>query len=74
MAIELTPDLIELQRAANAAREAATSETYTTEGWRPWLKAAEAVQAAVTAHAAATGQDRYEVEQALKTAANEAAA
>lgn len=36
------------------------------EAWRPWLDAAEVVQAAITAHADATGQNRYEVEAALK--------
>lgn len=72
MAIELTDDLIRLQRAANAAREAATSGPYSAEAWRPWLEAAEAVQTAVAEHANATGQNRYEVEMAVKLAAREA--
>ncbi|MHB9856714.1 hypothetical protein [Streptomyces sp. YIM S03343] len=37
-----------------------------------WREAAEAVQAAVTAHAAATGAGRFEVEQAVKKAVRHA--
>jgi hypothetical protein len=74
VAIELTDELIQLQRATNAAREAATAGPYSAEAWRPWLEAAEAVQDAVTEHAAATGQDRHKVEAAVKTAAKPPAA
>lgn len=35
------------------------------------MDAAERMQAAVTAHAEATGENRYEVEQAVKAAARE---
>jgi hypothetical protein len=73
VAIELTDELIQLQRAANAAREAATSGPYSAAAWRPWLDAAEAVQVAVAEHAKATGQNRYEVEMAVKLAARESA-
>lgn len=69
--IELTPELIQLQRVANAARLEATAGTYSGDAWRPWLDAVEAVQAAVTEHAAATGQNRHEVEMAVKKAARE---
>lgn len=74
MAIELNDELIHLQRAANAAREKATAGVYSTEAWQPWRDAVEAVQAAVVEHAAATGQNRYEVEMAVKLAAREAGA
>ena len=39
---------------------------------RRWREAAQAVQAAVTAHAAATGAGRHEVEQAVKRAVRHA--
>ncbi|MER6607394.1 hypothetical protein ABT282_16130 [Streptomyces sp. NPDC000927] len=56
MAIELSDELIKLEQAAWAEQQenALTVETAT------------AVQAAITAHATATGQSRYEVEAALK--------
>lgn len=72
MAIELTDDLIELQRAANTARDAALAVPYTSEGWQPWRDAAATVQVAVAEYAAATGQPRHEVEQAVKNAAKAA--
>ncbi|MFK8844658.1 hypothetical protein [Streptomyces sp. Ac-502] len=56
MAIELTDDLIRLETAAWAEIQAGTLTTDT----------AEAVQAAITTHAAATGESRYEVERELK--------
>ncbi|MGW2837293.1 hypothetical protein ACWCWD_06230 [Streptomyces sp. NPDC001493] len=56
MAIELTDELIELERAAWAEQQ---------DG-RLTVSTAAAVQAAITAHAAATGQNRYEVEKSLK--------
>ncbi|MEV4974545.1 hypothetical protein [Streptomyces scopuliridis] len=56
MAIELTDELIELERRAWQEQQhgALTVET------------ANAVQNAITAHAEATGQNRYEVEKELK--------
>jgi hypothetical protein len=66
VAIELTDELIQLQRETVAAREAATAGGYGTEAWRLWRGAAERLQAAVTAHAEATEQNRYEVERELK--------
>lgn len=74
MAIELTDELIRLQRAANAAQEQATAGPYSAAAWRPWLDAAEAVQAAVVEHAKETGQNRYEVEMAVKLAARQSEA
>ncbi|MFF1839682.1 hypothetical protein ACFVXE_36795 [Streptomyces sp. NPDC058231] len=56
MAIELTDALIELERAAWAEQR----ENRLT------LETAVGVQAAITAHAEATGQSRYEVERELK--------
>ncbi|MGW7331223.1 hypothetical protein ACWGIU_22030 [Streptomyces sp. NPDC054840] len=73
MAIELSDELIELQRAANQARERALAGVYSREAWRPWLEAAEALQAAVTEHAEASGQERHKVEQAAKDATRQPA-
>ena len=56
MAIELSDELIKLESAAWAEMQAGALTVET----------AAAVQAAVTEHAAATGQSRYEVEMALK--------
>ena len=56
MEIELTDELIQLERAAWAEQQ----ENRLT------VATAAAVQAAVTAHAQATGQNRYEVERELK--------
>lgn len=58
MAIELTDDLLALERAAWQELQAGQLTPDT----------AAAVQAAVTAHAAQAGVDRYEVEMALKRA------
>ncbi|MGW1492546.1 hypothetical protein [Streptomyces sp. NPDC002402] len=56
MAIELSDDLIQLERTAWAEQQAGALT----------VASAAAVQLAVTAHAEATGQGRYEVEMALK--------
>ncbi|MFI9621518.1 hypothetical protein ACIG8S_21645 [[Kitasatospora] papulosa] len=56
MAIELTDELIALETAAWAEQQ----------DNRLTVATAAAVQAAVTAHAQATGQSRYDVEAALK--------
>lgn len=47
----------------------AVSAPYSKEGWAPWLAAGERFQAAVTAHAEATEQNRVDVEAAVKKAA-----
>jgi hypothetical protein len=73
VAIELNDDLIQLQRAATAAYDEAMRQGYSYDAWTPWREASEAVQAAVTAHAEATGQNRYEVEMAVKKRARELA-
>lgn len=58
MAIELSDELIDLERAAWTEIQANALTVDTSE----------AVQAAVTAHAEATGENRYELEMALKKA------
>ncbi|MEK9523987.1 MULTISPECIES: hypothetical protein [Streptomyces] len=56
MAIELTDELIQLETRAWEEMQAGALTVDT----------AAAVQAAITAHAEATGQSRYEVEMAVK--------
>ncbi|MFJ9029828.1 hypothetical protein ACIRQP_15095 [Streptomyces sp. NPDC102274] len=56
MAIELTDELIKLEERAWQEQQAGALTVDT----------AVAVQAAITVHAEAAGQNRYEVEQALK--------
>ncbi|MFB7913210.1 hypothetical protein [Streptomyces sp. NPDC056061] len=56
MAIELSDELIDLESAARAEQQANALTVDT----------AARVQAAITAHAAATGQPRCEVERELK--------
>lgn len=73
MAIELTDELIQLRRTADEARARALAGPYSREAWRPWLEAADALQAAVTEHATASGQERHKVEQAAKDALREPA-
>lgn len=74
MAIELTDELIQLRRTADEARARALVGPYSREAWRPWLEAADVLQAAVTDHAKASGQDRHKVEQGVKDAVREPAA
>lgn len=56
MTIKLTDELIELERTAWAEQQEAQLT----------VEAAARVQAAITAHAAASGQPRYEIERELK--------
>lgn len=56
MAIELTDELIRLEEAAWAEQQAGALT----------IETAAAVQAAITAHAEASGQGRMQVEMALK--------
>ncbi|MFE3326914.1 hypothetical protein [Streptomyces sp. NPDC059176] len=58
MAVELSPELVELETRAWAEIQAGALTAAT----------AERVQDAVTAHAVATGGNRYELEMALKRA------
>lgn len=65
---EVLDELVLLERSAEAERAKLTGlagEEYNVP-WTHWLKAAEAAQAAVTAHAEASGENRYELEQAVK--------
>lgn len=71
MPIEPPDELLALQRKALAAHAEATAAGYSPGAWAPWVDAAERMQAAVTAHAEATGENRAEVEQAVKAAARE---
>ncbi|MFF8843961.1 hypothetical protein ACF08N_14760 [Streptomyces sp. NPDC015127] len=71
MADELPESLIELQREVNRARDAAAAAGYSPEAWRPWVEAAAVVQNAISEYAAATGADRFEMEQAVLKAARE---
>ncbi len=67
---DITDDLIKLERFAEEERAKLAGldgEEYAAQ-WRRWGDAAERFQAAVTAHAAATGQARHEVEMAAKKA------
>jgi uncharacterized protein YukE len=66
--------LIPLERAAETERAKLAGligDEY-EEQWRAWRAASEAVQAAITAHATETGENRYEVEQAVKAAVRHA--
>jgi replication-associated recombination protein RarA len=56
VAIELTPELMQLEERAWAEQQAGALT----------IETALAVQQAITAHAEATGENRYEVERALK--------
>ncbi|MFF9607783.1 hypothetical protein ACF1GY_36930 [Streptomyces sp. NPDC014684] len=67
---EVPDELIELERSAEQERArlaGLTGDAYNAQ-LRRWREAAEAVQAAITAHAEAVGANRYEVEQAMKKA------
>lgn len=72
MAIEVTDDLVELQK--RTLEEAAKAGPYSVEAWAPWLKAAQALEVAVTEHARATKQNRLDVAMAVRKAAREASA
>ncbi|SFT31794.1 hypothetical protein [Streptomyces sp. ok210] len=68
MAINIPEDLIGLERKAVEEQKKAHGQPYTEERWAPWREAAAAFQAALTAHAEATGENRYELEMAVKKA------
>ncbi|WP_405925444.1 hypothetical protein [Streptomyces sp. NBC_00035] len=66
--------LILLERSAETERDKLTGlmgPEY-EEQWRAWRRASEAVQAAITERATASGENRYEVEQAVKAAVRHA--
>ncbi|MER6029924.1 hypothetical protein [Streptomyces sp. NPDC001851] len=71
---EVPDELIKLERSAEVERAklaGLTGDEYDAQV-RRWREASEAVQAAITAHAAATGAGRPEVEQAVKKAVQHA--
>ncbi|MFD4631226.1 hypothetical protein ACFVYR_18500 [Streptomyces sp. NPDC058284] len=71
---DITDDLIKLERSAEKERARPAGldgEEYAAQ-WRRWGDAAERFQAAVTAHAEATGQPRHLIEMAAKRAVRHA--
>ncbi|UFR07148.1 hypothetical protein KBP30_41140 [Streptomyces sp. Go40/10] len=71
---EVPDELIKLERSAEEERAKLArlrGDEYDAQ-WRRWRKATEDVQAAVTAHAAATQVNRYELEQDVKRAVRHA--
>ncbi|MFD6113580.1 hypothetical protein ACFWG0_26205 [Streptomyces yangpuensis] len=67
MAIEPPSELIELQRASDAAHEA-VRQNPSDESWAAWRERAGEVQSAVTAYATEIGEPRNKVEAAVKKA------
>ncbi|GFH67489.1 MULTISPECIES: hypothetical protein [Streptomyces diastaticus group] len=67
MAIELNPELIALQEAADAAGRRVSETPNDGEARAAWFAASAAVQAAVTDHAAVSNWNRFELEKALRT-------
>ncbi|MGW2725116.1 hypothetical protein [Streptomyces sp. NPDC001492] len=65
-------DLISAERAAVAAHDAVKGQPYSGEAWAPWVEAAAAFHAAVTAYAKAEGTDRVTVEMDVKKAVRHA--
>ncbi|MGA4844962.1 hypothetical protein ACOBQB_01205 [Streptomyces sp. G5(2025)] len=71
---DISDELVKLEHSAETERAKLAGledEEYAAQ-WRHWNDATERFRAAVTAHAAATGQSRNEVEQAAKKAARRA--
>ena len=65
MAIEPPDDLIQLQRASDAAHEAVRDDP-SDRAWAAWRDRAGEVQAAVTEYAKEIGEPRNKVEAAVK--------
>ncbi|MCF3136840.1 hypothetical protein IPZ69_42320 [Streptomyces olivochromogenes] len=66
--------MIELERAAETERvrlAGLSGEDYDAQ-WGRWREAAEALQAAITAHADKAEVNRYELEQSVKRAVRHA--
>ncbi|MFF7976966.1 hypothetical protein [Streptomyces sp. NPDC007905] len=63
---EAIEELIELERSAEQKRVKLAGHTGTEYDaqWRHWREAIDTAQSAVTAHAAAAGDNRYELEHA----------
>ncbi|MEU6602785.1 hypothetical protein [Streptomyces flaveolus] len=72
--VQVPDELIKLEQSAEEERAklaGLTGDDYAAQ-WRRWREASEKVQAAVTAHAEASGASRYELEQAVKKAVRHA--
>jgi shikimate kinase len=75
VAIEQTDELVALQRRALEEQARATAGVYSVEAWAPWLGAAQALDAAVTAYAAEHPDvNRLEVAKTVRRKALEASA
>jgi hypothetical protein len=61
VAIELTDDLVKLERRGLEEEAKAKAVSYAVSAWAPWLKAAQEVDAAITAYTRETEQNRLEV-------------
>ena len=61
-------DLISAERAVLEAQDAARSEPYSAQAWKPWFDAAAEFQAKVTEYAKEQGKDRVSVEMDVKKA------
>ena len=72
--VDIPDDLINLERAAEEQRAqlAGLAGPEYDEQWRAWLTASEKVQAAIAAHAEASGENRFELEAAVKKAVRHA--
>jgi hypothetical protein len=72
--VDIPDDLINLERAAEEQRAqlAGLAGAEYEEQRRAWRTASEKVQAAITAHAEAAGENRFEVEAAVKRAVRHA--
>ena len=71
---EIPDDLVQLERSAEEARArlaGLAGDEYDAQ-WRRWRKASEDAQAAITAAAEESGENRYELEQAVKKAVRHA--
>ncbi|MFG2356458.1 hypothetical protein [Streptomyces sp. NPDC048521] len=67
---DIPDELVRLERSAEVERAklaGLTGDEYEEQA-RRWRAASEAVQAAITAHAEATGSSRHDVEQAVRQA------
>ncbi|GGL93317.1 hypothetical protein GCM10010129_41400 [Streptomyces fumigatiscleroticus] len=68
--MEIPDDLINLERTAEVERAnlaGLMGEEYDAQ-WRKWRDASQAVLAAIARHAETAGENRYDVEQAVKKA------
>jgi uncharacterized protein YukE len=71
---DISDELIKLERSAEEerARLAGLADEEYEAQWRRWREASAVAQAAITEHAKATEQNRFEVEKAVKQAVRHA--